>query len=297
MAQPDYGAPVRFARLGGYHSFALSGYEMVGITEAEGEAESMGRVSVEEINLPVAGLPADADGIRIAHLSDLRLRRWNPVLQAIQAELLATNIDLLLVTGDFSERSSDYRDCAALVRRLFGPVRAPLGAFGVLGSGDDARFPDEDLPLTLLHDSVRLLGIGRGEVYLAGVEQNTSRYGAVLPLVEMIGNAGSVLVMNSDPSSAHELPNGAGITMFSGRWRRRNSRFSMLGNLFDAGGWTSPMPAGLHAINGNWVHAHAGSCGPISLARLWRPAEITILTLRCSQPISRRAKQRQACMV
>ncbi len=91
-------------------------------------------LAIEEIELPVAGLPDRLDGYRIAHLSDLhftghvapqwtayavqRANRWSP--------------DLFALTGDLIDRAA----CIEWLESTVGLARASDGCYFVLGNHD-----------------------------------------------------------------------------------------------------------------------------------------------------------------
>ena len=91
-------------------------------------------LSIETIELPVAGLPASLDGYKIAHLSDIHLTgdvhpdfaryaveratRWGPEMMAI--------------TGDIIDKQS----CIDWLGDIFGKAQAPDGCYFVLGNHD-----------------------------------------------------------------------------------------------------------------------------------------------------------------
>ena len=93
--------------------------------------------------LPIPGLPAQLEGLRILHLSDFHLRsHWGrPYDQLI--EMVQLNApDLILFTGDFVDSKHDHRPALPLVRRLVPKLRARLGFYAVQGNHD----PDMLLP-------------------------------------------------------------------------------------------------------------------------------------------------------
>ncbi|TWU57821.1 metallophosphoesterase [Rubripirellula reticaptiva] len=91
-------------------------------------------LSIDQIDLPIVGLPTKLDGYRIAHLSDIHLtgdihpdfagyaveraNRWNPHLMAL--------------TGDII----DKQPCIDWLGQIFGPARARDGCYFVLGNHD-----------------------------------------------------------------------------------------------------------------------------------------------------------------
>ena len=103
------------------------------------------RVVVRSEVVEVAGLPADLDGLRVAHFSDLHVAT---LPRGRYAERLARAVndlrpDLIVYTGDYGSPSevSRYPD-------IFGGMRAPLGGVAVLGNHDliGAGTADDDRP-------------------------------------------------------------------------------------------------------------------------------------------------------
>jgi predicted MPP superfamily phosphohydrolase len=88
---------------------------------------------VNEVEIPMANLPAALDGMRIAQLSDIHIGSYMPVAQVRRAVGMANELkaDLTVVTGDFlTSRSDPLEDCIAELSRL----RAPLGVWGCNGN-------------------------------------------------------------------------------------------------------------------------------------------------------------------
>ena len=123
------------------------------------------------LEVPVAGLPQELDGLRIAHLSDFHL--GPPSRGALAVRQAADWVrqrqpDLVVVTGDLLSRP---RGRAQLDEALRG-----LDAYVVLGNHDVAVTRDpfsraaalDDLPATLLDDDSRLLDLRGVPVQLAG---------------------------------------------------------------------------------------------------------------------------------
>jgi predicted MPP superfamily phosphohydrolase len=124
------------------------------------------------LEVPVAGLPQELDGLRITHLSDFHL--GPPSRGALAVRRAAEWVrerkpDLTVVTGDLL---SHPRGRARLDEALRG-----LHAYAVLGNHDVAVTRDPfsraaglgGLPATLLEDDSRLLDLRGVAVQLAGV--------------------------------------------------------------------------------------------------------------------------------
>jgi predicted MPP superfamily phosphohydrolase len=91
------------------------------------------RFYVREIQIPIANLPPDLDGLRITQLSDIHIGSYMPVAQVRRAVAMANELkgDLAVITGDFvTDRTDPLEDCIAELSRL----RAPLGTWGCNGN-------------------------------------------------------------------------------------------------------------------------------------------------------------------
>ena len=93
------------------------------------------RVVVERIRLPLAGLPPDLAGVRIAHITDLHIgpqlrpRRLGQLLDKVNA----LEPDLIVITGDIFDFDPAFIDegCKELAR-----LEARCGVYAVLGNHD-----------------------------------------------------------------------------------------------------------------------------------------------------------------
>jgi hypothetical protein len=91
------------------------------------------RFETRHVDIPVANLPPELDGLRITQLSDIHIGSYMPVAQVRRAVGIANDLggDLTVVTGDFlTVRSDPLEDCIAALSRL----RAPLGVWGCNGN-------------------------------------------------------------------------------------------------------------------------------------------------------------------
>jgi predicted MPP superfamily phosphohydrolase len=103
------------------------------VSAAYGFAEERFQFQIREIEIPVANLPRELDGLRIIQLSDIHIGSYMPVAQLRRAVGMASELggDLIVVTGDFlTTRGDPLEDCIAEIARL----RAPLGVWGCNGN-------------------------------------------------------------------------------------------------------------------------------------------------------------------
>jgi len=133
-----------------------------------------GWVRLRERELPLAGLPPELDGLRIAHLSDFHLGVRSRGAHAVERAVewaAERRPDLVAITGDLLTHPRGEEQLRALVGRL------PLPAFAVLGNHDVAISRDPQArasnlrelePATLLRDEGVLLELRGRSVWIAG---------------------------------------------------------------------------------------------------------------------------------
>ncbi len=91
-------------------------------------------LAIEQITLPVEGLPEKLDGYRIAHLSDIHLTGDVHPDYAKYVVTRATQWqpDMMVITGDIIDR----QPCVDWLPEIFAPAEARDGCFYVLGNHD-----------------------------------------------------------------------------------------------------------------------------------------------------------------
>ena len=129
---------------------------------------------LRELELEVPGLPAELDGLRIAHLSDFHLGVPSRGGRAVEAAVDWTaerRPDLVAISGDLLTHPRGQARLRELVARLPAPTFAVLGNHDVAISRDpQARASNlEELePATLLRDEGRRLHLRGRSVWVAG---------------------------------------------------------------------------------------------------------------------------------
>ena len=129
-----------------------------------------------EVNVRVAGLPKDLDGLRIAQISDIHLSSF------LSADELAVAVDmanefrphLSMVTGDLITRDGDPLDaCLRELKRL----KADAGVYGCMGNhevyADCEAYVAEEAKrfgLRFLRGEAETLRFGQARLRLAGVD-------------------------------------------------------------------------------------------------------------------------------
>jgi uncharacterized protein len=133
-----------------------------------------GWVRLAELELAVPGLPAELDGLRIAHLSDFHLGVPSRGVRAVEQAVdwaAARKPDLVVITGDLLTHPRGEPLLRSLVERLPRPAFAVLGNHDVGISRDPQASASglEDLvPVTLLRDEGVMLELRGRRVWIAG---------------------------------------------------------------------------------------------------------------------------------
>ena len=148
-----------------------------GLVVAGGSAVINERFHIQKTRreIEIRGLPADFDGFRIAHLTDLHHGRHVPI-DLIDDAVEASNSlapDLVVLTGDYVTGSARFAaPCAEALKRL----RAPFGVIAVLGNHDywaGVRAVSEALAgagAQVLKNHHRVLARGAGQLAVVGVD-------------------------------------------------------------------------------------------------------------------------------
>lgn len=232
----------------------------------------------------VPDLPPELAGLRIAHLSDFHFRRWDGPTDQARELLRRVGFDLLAVTGDFCLSSSNRRRSAALARRFFSSLRAPLGQFAVLGNHDTEDLPEllAGTPLEFLRNRCRVVQWRGVPLNIVGLD--CAQYRRLeRPEVAMAGRqAGAfTLVLCHYPSAVRLLAKWQVGLVLAGHTHGGQVRLPVVGCVWSHDSISVRHAFGLHTMGGSLVHVTAGigTTGPV-LVRVNCPPEVAIIELR-----------------
>ncbi len=257
---------------------------------AAGVAQARAVPAIQRVAVPLANLPADLEGFRIAQITDLHLgpilgRAW---LEAVVGASNELEPDLVAVTGDLAD--GYVPELRAVVAPL-ADLRARHGVFFVTGNHEyywDAEAWVAEvrrLGLDVLMNEHRLLAIGGARLLVAGVTDHSAR--AILP------------AHRSDPARALEGASEADVRLLLAHQPRSIFAARRLGFDLQLSGHThggqffpwnlvigffQPLAAGLARFDRTWLHVSrgTGTWGPP--LRTGVPAEISEIVLARGQP-------------
>jgi len=137
---------------------------LVGGAAAYGVAYERHRLGATEATLPVAGLPAALNGVRIALLTDIHhsaLVGADDIRAAVDLTL-SLRPDLIVLGGDYVTFGD--RTYVEPVAELLAPLHAPQGVYAILGNHDD----DKDMPAALASKGFTVLKDARTRITVRG---------------------------------------------------------------------------------------------------------------------------------
>ncbi len=135
-----------------------------------GFADERLRLTIERVAVPIANLPPELDGLRIAQLSDIHIGDYMPPREIARAVAMANGLqpDISVVTGDFISSENDPLDaCITELSRL----RAPLGVWGCNGNHEEYAGLEDEAERLFREKGMRLLRAAN-----AVIEHNGTRF-------------------------------------------------------------------------------------------------------------------------
>ena len=269
---------------------------------------------VHEVDLRIAALPRELDGLRIAQLSDIHIGSYMSAAEVRRAVAMANelNPDLSVVTGDFITGPRD--PLQACISELAG-LRAPLGVWGCNGNHEIYADAEEQSAVLFARHGMKLLRQENAEIAwrggkfnLIGVDYQLARRRAGRRLA-MLARTGSLMrrgmpniLLSHNPNSFPRAAELGMDLMLAGHTHGGQVRVEILDRHFSPARFLTPYEAGLYkrplgspsALDDAEVWSAAPSA-PASLVyvnrglgtiaapiRLGVPPEISLLTLRCA---------------
>jgi predicted MPP superfamily phosphohydrolase len=257
------------------------------------------RYTIERVDVPVANLPSELEGLRIAQLSDIHIGDYMPAHEIRRAVDMANDLhpDISFVTGDFVSGIGDPLDsCITELSRL----RAPLGVWGCNGNHeiyagveDEAErlFHEKGMHLlratnaVIQHKGARfnLLGVDYQRDHMTSGEPT----GPMLHEIEHLVRRDMLNVLLSHNPNSFRRAAELGIELsLAGHTHGGQVKFEIVDHSVSPARLITPFVAGLYrmplAANGQksalYVNRGLGTFGfPV---RIGVPPEITLLTLR-----------------
>lgn len=241
----------------------------------------------ERLDVPVPGLPAGADGLRIVQLSDLHGGCFldQASLEPVVALARSFAPHLLVLTGDFiTRRMQDVY----LLGDAFARIPAPLGKFAVFGNHDYRHRRECHIAAALRRQGVRTLrneGLvlewGGARLALAGLEDIEESKGADLEAATrgFRGDEHARLLLCHHPDVVDVLPPGMFHLVLSGHSHGGQIVLPGFGSLGKR--WMPKRLAGPFPLaGGGLLYVNRGVGVLVAPFRVGATPEVACLTLR-----------------
>lgn len=256
-----------------------------GILGGYGLYEARRRATIEEVTVPLAGLPSEFEGYRIAQFTDLHVGPTikRPFVEQVVRQVVELAADCVVFTGDLVDGTVPWlRDELAPFRE----ISAPDGCYFVTGNHEyySGALPwveeAERLGFTVLMNEHRVIEKSSGRLVLAGVAD----YGAsdfvpahasnVEKAVQGSPEGAVKILLAHQPRSVHAAASAGIHLQLSGHTHG--------GQLFpwdNLARLAQPYIRGLHRHGDTWVYVNRGTgyWGPP--IRIGIPPEITLVRL------------------
>ena len=235
-------------------------------------------LQVVKTELPVTGLPAGMDGLRVGFVTDLHLSETVPADDISRALALVAGEapDVLIFGGDYVS----YVDLryAEPVAELLKGASAPLGVFAILGNHDDDRVVPAALArrgINVLKDERTTITRGGASLEMAGIRFWTKKQDDIARVVA--GARGPVLLLAHDPRRVTEAAILGIPAVISGHTHGGQIVLPGLGAIAAR---KFPIAAGRLTMDGTELFVSRGVGTVLIPVRINCPPEVAILTLR-----------------
>jgi predicted MPP superfamily phosphohydrolase len=241
---------------------------------------------VREVEIPLAGLPADLDGLRLLQLSDIHRGPFlsDADLGRVVDASRELRPNLAVVTGDLISSSGDPLDaCIAQLARL----KADAGVFGCMGNHEKyARALDYTeqaagrAGIPFLRGKARALRFGSATLNLAGVDYQ-AKHEPYLKGAEGLMAPGAVNVLLSHNPDVFPVAARQGYNLLlAGHTHGGQVTVEILDESINPARFFTPYVYGAYRLGESAAYVTRG-IGTIGLpARIGAPPEISLLRLR-----------------
>jgi uncharacterized protein len=243
---------------------------------------------VREVDIPLPGLPADLEGLRILQLSDIHLSAFlseAELIRVIDASL-GLRPHLAVVTGDLISGHTDPLD--ACIRQL-ARLKSDAGTFGCMGNHERyAKVEDRTerdaarVGIRFLRRQSQALRFGKSTLNLAGLDfqpnRERSRYLEGAEHLILPGATNILLQHNPDvfPVAARKGYN----LLLAGHTHGGQVTVEILDQFINPASFFTPFVHGVYRAGNSAAYVTRG-IGTIGIpTRLGSPPEITLLRLR-----------------
>lgn len=242
-----------------------------------------------EIEFTASQVTAELDGLRIAFISDLHASHNNlPLLEKAIAQVNQSNVDLVLLGGDFINATRATLPPEQLIT-LLEQLHAPLGVYAVPGNHEHRRdietfeelFINSTVKL-LLDEAVEIKTPRNGVINLAGLDYmvNPQKRNDPDKYRKLLSAKHLNIVLTHTPEDFQYLPENAHLTL-AGHTHGGQVNIPFLGSVIKPA-FGRELNYGKKISGSKVMFVSCGISSAYTKARLGMRPEIVIITLRSS---------------
>jgi predicted MPP superfamily phosphohydrolase len=270
----------------GFRVFAEAVLVLTAGTLVYGFLGGQRRFEITRLTVELPGLPPDAHGLRVIHLSDLHLGPTadRAALRSAIDRVLAIEPDVVCVTGDIVD--SPATDLEAWIPELTR-LTARHGVYAILGNHD--RFTGAERVTAalrrwttwrVLRDEVAVVRIGTAELHLLGLEDRADPVAPRLAALRARVPEGAAMVLLAHHPDVFEQALAAGVPLtLAGHTHGGQIAPPGLPHVNIARLLISRYDRGTFTRAGRHLHVNRGLGTSGQPVRVGVPAEITTLSL------------------
>ena len=220
-------------------------------------------LSIERIDVPIAGLPSNFNRFRIVCLSDFHYEPFTQLgyIQRVVRRVNDLKPDLVCLLGDFVfSRAESIRALAPVLAE----ITAKYGVFAILGNHDlwtNAQLVRSELEaqgIPVLNNQNILLKSGKETIVLAGLDDGWSGRPNLPQSLEGVPPGAPVILMLHEPDFAEDMAIGGRVQLqFSGHSHGGQVRLPFVGAPF-LPNYARKYDQGLYQVDGMWLYVTRG---------------------------------------
>jgi len=246
---------------------------------------------VRRIDVAVAGLPGEWDGGTVMQLSDAHLGYPSPASWRAIDAVRTERPDLVVVTGDISDKRSIISTVMAWARQLCEAAGVPV--VYVPGNHEHWRF-DDDQAMTQFLEQLRQAGfvvlenesmrINRGSggtgLTIVGLDDSYSHHMDVEAGFSGLVEGERAIVLEHCPDDVTSIvASGHASLVLTGHTHGGQVRLPLWGDRLTAVLEGAPFVRGLYEVDGVPLYVNQGLGTSVLPVRLFCPPEVTVFTL------------------
>ena len=249
------------------------------------------RLVIRELETTIESWPAHLDRLRVAIVGDFHV--GSPHVDALRVERIAERInelsaDLVCLLGDYLSEDMwlGRRVAADAACQPLGRLRAPLGAYAVLGD-HDCELDEPGVAralrkagITVLEDTAAV--VGDRELWIAGVSQAWRPESDPAVALAAVPRRAPAIVLAHSPDVFPSLPDDIALTL-AGHTHGGQIGIPALTRWMIPSRYGSRYLGGLYREGAKQLLVHTGVGTSRIPVRFLVPPQITLLTIRTSR--------------